>query len=107
MNSSTISSLVIELPKYDVDQSVDISLKSLLADPIKIISALHIVRSFTTRRSVPEYGLVSHALAGELINYCWEINERITQLDTMHVSYIHCRDRKFCRIENLARFSLW
>ena len=44
------------------------------------------IRTFNAHRTLPEYGLVSHALAGELFYYLSEINERIVDLETMHVS---------------------
>jgi len=90
-NPTGAPSVALESRNYEVDNSADISLKALLADSLKIISSIEVVRTFCTKRNLHEYGLVSHALSGELINYNWEINERITQLQTMHVSL--CRRR--------------
>ena len=86
MKKSSTEEHRIVAPEYELDPSINISLRSLTVEPLKVASALHVIINFSERYVLHNYGLVAHALVAELSNYVQEIRNNMVKLESVHVS---------------------
>ena len=73
-------------PEYELDPSINISLRSLTVEPLKVAAALHVLLNFSERYILHNFGMVAHAFVAELSNYVQEIRNNIVKLESVHVS---------------------
>ncbi|CAG5108000.1 Oidioi.mRNA.OKI2018_I69.chr1.g3590.t1.cds [Oikopleura dioica] len=73
-------------PEYELDPSINISLRSLTVEPLKVAAALHVLLNFSERYVLHNFGMVAHAFVAELSNYVQEIRNNIVKLESVHVS---------------------
>ncbi|CBY22348.1 unnamed protein product [Oikopleura dioica] len=85
MKKSSTEEHRIVAPEYELDPSINISLRSLTVEPLKVASALHVIINFSERYVLHNYGLVAHALVAELSNYVQEIRNNMVKLESVHI----------------------